>query len=209
MPYKRPQTKKSFFKKHQYVYDEYFDCYLCPVGKILESKTTNREGYKVYESNPDICKTCKFLHKCAKSKDHKKRISRHIWEGYLKEAEHLRHTRYNKELYELRSQTIERVFADLKEKHGMRYTTLRGLDKITMQAMLAFACLNLKKLANWKWRARKEDRTSFIFCLVLRVKLCLLKKTSLVYVPERFYRLPEMHVSTFASPAAYACKVPG
>lgn len=110
----------------------------------------------------------------------------------MEEAEHLRHTKYNKELYELRSQTIERVFADLKEKHGMRYTTLRGLKKITMQAMLAFACLNLKKLVNWKWRTGRGGRTSFIFCLVLRVKLYLLKKTSLVYVnPERFCRQSE------------------
>ncbi|MCR8872369.1 transposase, partial [Peribacillus frigoritolerans] len=29
---------------------------------------------------------------------------------------------------------IERVFADAKEKHGMRWTTLRGLKKLSMQA---------------------------------------------------------------------------
>ena len=37
-----------------------------------------------------------------------------------------------------------------KEKHGMRYTQLRGLLK--MQAALTFACMNLKKRANWKHR---------------------------------------------------------
>ncbi|MDP1422205.1 transposase, partial [Peribacillus simplex] len=41
--------------------------------------------------------------------------------------------------------TIERVFADAKEKHGMRWTTLRGLKKLSMQAMLTFAAINLKK----------------------------------------------------------------
>ena len=25
MPYKRPMTKKGFFKKYEYVYDEYYD----------------------------------------------------------------------------------------------------------------------------------------------------------------------------------------
>lgn len=30
LPYKRPMTKKGFFKKHDYVYDEYYDCYICP-----------------------------------------------------------------------------------------------------------------------------------------------------------------------------------
>lgn len=35
MPYKRPMTKKGFFRKHEYVYDEYYDCYLCPNHEIL------------------------------------------------------------------------------------------------------------------------------------------------------------------------------
>ena len=48
--------------------------------------------------------------------------------------------------------TIERVFADAKEKHGMRYTRLRGLKKAKMQVTLIFACMNLKKLATWKRR---------------------------------------------------------
>jgi hypothetical protein len=48
-----------------------------------------------------------------------------------------------------RNQTNERVCADVKEKHGMRWTTLRGLEKLSMQAMLTFATMNLKKLANW------------------------------------------------------------
>jgi hypothetical protein len=45
-------------------------------------------------------------------------------------------------------QTNERVFADAKEKHGMRWTTLRGLEKLSMQAMLTFAAMNFKKLAS-------------------------------------------------------------
>jgi hypothetical protein len=47
-------------------------------------------------------------------------------------------------------ETIERVFADAKEKHGMRYTNLRGLRKVGHYLMLLFACMNLKKLALWK-----------------------------------------------------------
>ncbi|HHW57129.1 MAG TPA: IS5/IS1182 family transposase, partial [Clostridia bacterium] len=75
-----------------------------------------------------------------------------IWEGYVEEAEHLRHTPYCKEVYERRKETIERVFADLKEKHGLRWTTLRGKGKLSMQAMLVFAAMNLKKMALWLWR---------------------------------------------------------
>ncbi|WP_369792692.1 transposase [Exiguobacterium sp. AB2] len=41
----------------------------------------------------------------------------------------------------------ERVFADAKEKHDMRWTRYRGLEKVSMQTMLTFAALNLKKMA--------------------------------------------------------------
>ena len=44
-------TKKGFFKKTEYVYDEYYDCYICPVNKLLHYSTTNREGYREYKSN--------------------------------------------------------------------------------------------------------------------------------------------------------------
>lgn len=65
---------------------------------------------------------------------------------------HLRYKTEVKKIYQKRKETIERVFADAKEKHGMRYTKLRGLQKIKMEVSLIFSCMNLKKLANWIWR---------------------------------------------------------
>jgi len=155
MPYTRPMTKKGFFKKYEYVYDEYYDCYICPNNQILSYRTTNREGYREYKSDPEICKNCPYLSQCTNSKDCTKLVTRHIWAHYVEEAEHLRHTEINKEIYEQRKETIERVFADMKEKHGMRWTTLRGLKKVTAQAMLVAACMNLKKMANWMWKSGK------------------------------------------------------
>ncbi|WP_025810766.1 transposase, partial [Bacillus paralicheniformis] len=35
MPYTRPQTKKGFMRKHEYVYDEYYDAYICPDDHVL------------------------------------------------------------------------------------------------------------------------------------------------------------------------------
>ena len=145
-------TKKEFFRKHDYVYDAYYDCYLCPQDQVLPYRTTTREGYKQYISNPKICKDCPVLAQCTQSQSHTKQIHRHIWEDNLEEAEHLRHTEPNKEIYARRKETIERVFADMKVKHGMRWTNLRGKSKIQHQAMLVFAAMNLKKLATWRWR---------------------------------------------------------
>jgi len=71
----------------------------------------------------------------------------------MEEAEHLRDSYDIEQIYAKRKETIERVFADAKEKHGMRWTNLRGLKKLSMQAMLTFAAMNLKKLATWTWQA--------------------------------------------------------
>jgi transposase len=152
LPYTRPKTKDGFFRKHDYVYDEYYDCYLCPQGEVLKYTTTTKEGYRQYKSNSEVCAKCPFLSQCTESKNHQKLIQRHIWESYVEEAEHLRHSYEIKQIYAKRKETIERVFADAKEKHGMRWTTLRGLKKLSMQAMLTFAAMNLKKLATWTWK---------------------------------------------------------
>jgi len=155
LPYTRPRTKEGYLKKNDFVYDEHYDCYLCPGGQELKYSTTTKEGYRQYFSNPVQCKECPFLSKCTQSKNNQKLIQRHVWEEYLEEAEHLRHTDENKIIYARRKETIERVFADAKEKHGMRWTTLRGLKKLSMQAMLTFAAMNLKKMANWTWVSPK------------------------------------------------------
>ena len=60
---------------------------------------------------------------------------------------------------------IERVFADAKEKHDMRYTYHRGLAAVTRWVRLKYAAMNLKKLANWSWK------NSFFFCLLPLIRI--------------------------------------
>lgn len=149
MPYKRPMTKEGFFKKYDYVYDEFYDCYICPNNKVLKYSTTNRDGYKEYKSDKKVCANCPYLNQCTESKNHVKVVTRHVWAEYIEKVEDIRHIKGIKEIYKLRSETIERVFADAKEKHGMRYTQYRGIKKVRMELNLLFACMNLKKLAIW------------------------------------------------------------
>lgn len=119
---------------------------------MLHYTTTNREGYREYKSDWLICQSCPHRDRCTNSKDSVKVITRHVWENYMEQVEEIRHTIGMKERYKQRKETIERVFADAKEKHGMRYTQYRGLAKIKMELNLLFGCMNLKKLAIWKWR---------------------------------------------------------
>lgn len=156
MPYKRPMTKDGFFKKYEYTYDEFNDIYICPNGKELKYSTTNKDGYKQYKSNSSDCNNCPSILQCTNSKNKQKVVTRHVWEHFLEEAEHLRHDKYVKCVYKRRKETIERVFADAKEKHRMRYTHLRGLAQVKMAVTLTFSCMNLKKLANRLWKRAKK-----------------------------------------------------
>ena len=74
------------------------------------------------------------------------------------------YTPEHQELYKRRKQTIERVFADAKEKHAMRYTQYRGLAQVTNWVKLKFAAMNLKKLANWLWREKLFPFISILLC---------------------------------------------
>jgi len=152
LPYKRPMTKEGFFKKYEYVYDEYYDCYLCPNDQILKYATTDRDGYRQYKSNSFVCEKCPYLKQCTLSSNHQKIITRHIWETYIEICEDIRHTMGMKDWYDKRKETIERIFGTAKEYHGMRYTRYIGKALMEMKIGLTYACMNLKKLAKMKKR---------------------------------------------------------
>lgn len=166
-PYKRPMTKEGFFKKYEYSYDEYYDCYICPDNKILKYSTTNRDGYREYKSSAKDCEKCPYREQCTESANHVKVVTRHIWEEYLEICEDYRHTEGNKDLYDKRKETIERIFGTAKEFHGFRYTNMVGKARMEMKVGLTFACLNLKKLARilWKKRGNTSPITKLLGCV--------------------------------------------
>ena len=167
--YKRPQTMKGGHEWWKYVYDEYYDCIICPEYQVLSYSTTNREGYREYKSNPENCRNCPTREKCTKAQNCQKTVTRHIWEDYIERCEDIRHTPEYQELYQKRKETIERVFADAKEKHAMRYTPYRGLAQVTMWVRLKFACMNLKKLAIWKSKDNHTANFNVMFFHICRI----------------------------------------
>ena len=134
--YKAPNGKKGFFRPYEYVYDEYYDCVLCPENQVLTYATTTKEGKRQFKSNPAICVSCPNRGKCTERKNCRKIAEKHNWSDYLERAEDVRHSDIGKWIYSLRSRTIERVFADAKEKHGMRYTQLLPVQANSVATVL-------------------------------------------------------------------------
>lgn len=164
--YKRPQTMKGGHEWWKYVYDEHFDCIICPEYQVLNYSTTNRDGYREYKSNPQICANCPTRHLCTHSKDFVKVVTRHIWKDYEEMADDARYTPIYQRMYKARKETIERVFADAKEKHGLRYTRYTGLAQVTNWVKLTFAAMNLKKFAKWNWKDTHSCCISYIISIV-------------------------------------------
>ncbi|MEB6342397.1 IS1182 family transposase [Mammaliicoccus sciuri] len=149
MPYTRPKGKPGIFKSKEFIYDEYYDSYICPNDEFLTFKRTMPTGHRLYKSDPTICKTCPLLNECTENRNYTREIRRHVWQDDLDIIEDLRFIDTIKKAYKLRSQTVERRFGDAKEQHGMRWTRYRGIKKVSMDTTLICAAMNLKKLAMW------------------------------------------------------------
>ena len=165
--YKRPRTMKGGHEWWKYVYDEFYDCVICPEYQILKYSTTNRDSYREYKSDPRICANCPTREKCTHSKNCVKTVQRHTWKEYEELADDARYTPEYRNLYKQRKETIERVFADAKEKHAMRYTQYRGLAQVTNWVKLKFAAMNLKRFAKWKWKNTHSRLFDLIFSTII------------------------------------------
>src|SRR5699024_9107845 len=120
-------------------------------GHELRHTTTSKDGKRTYRSSTKICKECPCRTVCGANEKGQRTLTTHIWQEFLDLVEQLRKTERGKEIYAKRKETIERVFADAKEKHAMRYTHHRGLTRVSAWVRLKYAAMNLKKLAVWKW----------------------------------------------------------
>ena len=151
LPYTRYNGRQDRYKPWEYSYNPENDTYTCPCGEQLRHTTTDRNGKRTYRSTAEKCRNCACRVKCGANEKGQKVFTAHIWQEYLDLAEQIRKTERAKDIYAQRKETIERVFADAKEKHAMRYTHHRGLAAVTRWVRLKYAAMNLKKMAIWSW----------------------------------------------------------
>lgn len=164
--YRRPTHIKGRLPKRAYIYDEQHDLYRCPNGQELTYRTTNREGYREYRSNPEFCRNCPWRGQCTSNAQKVKTVTRHVWENYREVVDGHRLTQEGRALYKRRKETIERSFADAKELHGHRYIRMRGLLRAQEQCLLSAACQNMKKMALLLDKETKKGKARFVWALL-------------------------------------------
>jgi transposase len=145
--YRRPTHSKGTFYKREYHYDTEQDIYRCPANKTLIYKTTDRKGYRHYQSDPVHCLSCEHRERCTNNAKGVKTITRHVWEDSKERISQHRLTPPGKSIYKRRKETVERSFADAKQLHGYRYARFKGLSKVKEQCLMTAAAQNIKKIA--------------------------------------------------------------
>lgn len=145
--HRKAATRKGTIPKEEFVYDQVRDVYICPFGETLRYTTTNRNGYRQYDSNPETCISCPLLKQCTASQIQQRTIQRHVWEDFKERVVRNFTSNSGQLLYKLRNRTIERSFADAKTCHGLRRSRFRGLAKNQEQALMTATAQNIKKIA--------------------------------------------------------------
>lgn len=145
--YRRHTHAGEHFGKWHFHYDSYFDAYLCPAKEPLYWKTTTREGYRQYFSDPKKCAGRPMREKCFSSKATRRMVTRHVWQDALDDITLFTKTSVGRQLYQWRKETIERSFAEGKENHGLRFARMRGIQNMREQCFLIAAVQNMKRLA--------------------------------------------------------------
>ena len=98
---------------------------------------------------------------------HGKKPLEPVESDYVEMAEDARCTPICQKMYMARKETIERIFADAKEQHGMRYTRFIGLAQVRNWVKLKFAAMNLKKYATRLWKDTRPGCVTYVLSLFL------------------------------------------
>ncbi len=145
-----PKTPARF-SKDRFTWHGDLDSYECPAGQFLK-----RSGYHTrvcsggrevvewtYRGDAQTCQACPLREKCTTSKKSGRSVQRSEHEDLIIAHRAWMETVEAKTVYRLRGQTIEIVFADVKEHRGLRRFSGHGLARVRAEFALEVLLRNL------------------------------------------------------------------
>ena len=144
-PKPKTYTGSNYFTVEEFEYDEENDLFVCPAGKKLKYLQTEKErGRRVYRGRLTHCRDCYLRSQCTSGKQRYLKVSAN--HSGLVELRAESETESFKRLYAKRAPTIEGIFAEAKQWHGLRRAWRRGLRNMMVQSLLVATVLNYKRL---------------------------------------------------------------
>ena len=145
---------RALFSKDQFTWHGDLDAYECPAGHLLKRVSCHTRrcsgGRQVlewqYRGEAQTCQACPLRQQCTTSQKGGRRVLRNEHEELIEAHRVWMETAEAKAVYRLRGQTIEIVFADVKEHRGLRRFSGHGLARVRTEFALEVLLHNLLAL---------------------------------------------------------------
>jgi hypothetical protein len=156
-PWRHRGVAREFYPE-AFRYDSDADRYTCPAGQGLAYETREQHGgwwHYRYRARASDCQCCAFQGQCCpgtkKGRSLIRREQTAEWKAFRAKME----TEEAKEIYKQRSEVAEFPNAWIKEKMGLRQFRLRGLAKVTLEAMWACLTYNISQWIRLCWKPQR------------------------------------------------------
>lgn len=138
---------ESEFDPKNFTYCETEDKIICPAGNELTFSTyRKKDRRKRYSAGKSDCKECPHKNQCIGNSKNPRNVDRSLHEEARSvQRKNLNSPEYNAAM-RLRQIWCEGNFSHQKERHNLRRTRKRGIERVTEQCLLSACALNLKRL---------------------------------------------------------------
>jgi transposase len=147
------------FHPEAFRYEPSTDRYTCPADQVLIYETREQHGgwwHYRYRARGSDCRSCGFQARCCpgtkKGRSLVRREQTPAWKTFRAKME----TAEAKEIYKQRSEVAEFPNAWIKDKIGLRQFRLRGLAKVTLEAMWACLTYNISQWIRLCWKPQRQ-----------------------------------------------------
>ena len=146
------------FYPQAFEYDERADCYRCPGGKVLLYETQERQGASLrrrYRAKTSDCRVCAFQARCCPGTKRGRSLIRSEQTPEMAAFQAKMETPEAQAIYKERAGVAEFPNAWIKDKMGLRQFRLRGLMKVTLEALWACLTYNISQWIRLCWKPRR------------------------------------------------------
>jgi transposase len=146
------------FYPQAFEYDEGADCYRCPAGKVLQYETEERQGASVrrrYRAKSSDCRGCPFQAQCCPGTKRGRSVVRSEATPEIAAFQAKMETPEAQAIYKQRAGVAEFPNAWIKDKIGLRQFRLRGLVKVTLEAVWACLTYNICQWIRLCWKPQR------------------------------------------------------
>jgi len=146
------------FYPQAFEYDASADCYRCPAGKGLLYETEERSGASVrrrYRAKASDCRVCEFKAQCCPGTKRGRSVLRSEATPEMAAFQAKMETPEAQAIYKQRAEVAEFPNAWIKDKIKLRQFRLRGLVKVTLEAMWACLTYNICQWIRLCWKPQQ------------------------------------------------------